>query len=431
MPVALTDPLPLPCGAVLPNRIAKAAMTEGVGDVLNRATDRHRVLYERWAKSGPGLQITGNVQIDRRSLERAGNVAIDGPQTPEAMAALKTFATAAKSGGGHAWVQINHPGRQTPKAVNPNPPAPSAISLSLPGGNFGPPRALTEAEILDFIGRFAHAAAVSREAGFTGVQIHAAHGYLLSQFLSPKANIRSDAWGGSLENRARFLMEAVRATRKAVGADFPVSVKLNSADFQKGGFAFEDSLQVARWLTQEKVDLLEISGGTYEQPKMAGLEGLLEPVFESGVRESTKARESYFARYADEMAKAAGMPLMVTGGFRTRAGMEAALNDGSTQAIGIGRPMCGAPDCVRALLDGKADELPSFEKSLVMGRGWLSLNSPFSIVRLINGFGAQGWYYQQIFRIADGLDPDLKLGVFKAFMRYQASEKAAAKALVR
>jgi 2,4-dienoyl-CoA reductase-like NADH-dependent reductase (Old Yellow Enzyme family) len=431
MPVALTDPLPLPCGAVLPNRIAKAAMTEGVGDALNRATDRHRVLYERWAKSGPGLQITGNVQIDRRSLERAGNVAIDGPQTPEAMAALKTFATAAKSGGGHAWVQINHPGRQTPKAVNPNPPAPSAISLSLPGGNFGPPRALTEAEILDFIGRFAHAAAVSREAGFTGVQIHAAHGYLLSQFLSPKANIRSDAWGGSLENRARFLMEAVRATRKAVGADFPVSVKLNSADFQKGGFAFEDSLQVARWLTQEKVDLLEISGGTYEQPKMAGLEGLLEPVFESGVRESTKARESYFARYADEMAKAAGMPLMVTGGFRTRAGMEAALNDGSTQAIGIGRPMCGAPDCVRALLDGKADELPSFEKSLVMGRGWLSLNSPFSIVRLINGFGAQGWYYQQIFRIADGLDPDLKLGVFKAFMRYQASEKAAAKALVR
>ena len=431
MPVALTDPLPLPCGAVLPNRIAKAAMTEGVGDVLNRATDRHRVLYERWAKSGPGLQITGNIQIDRRSLERAGNVAIDGPQTPEAMAALKTFATAAKSGGGHAWVQINHPGRQTPKAVNPNPPAPSAISLSLPGGNFGPPRTMTEAEILDFIGRFAHAAAVSREAGFTGVQIHAAHGYLLSQFLSPKANIRSDAWGGSLENRARFLMEAVRATRKAVGADFPVSVKLNSADFQKGGFAFEDSLQVARWLTQEKVDLLEISGGTYEQPKMAGLEGLLEPVFESGVRESTKARESYFARYADEMVKAAGMPLMVTGGFRTRAGMEAALNDGSTQAIGIGRPMCGAPDCVRALLDGKADELPSFEKSLVMGRGWLSLNSPFSIVRLINGFGAQGWYYQQIFRIADGLDPDLKLGVFKAFMRYQASEKAAAKALVR
>ena len=431
MPVSLTDPLPLPCGAVLPNRIAKAAMTEGVGDVLNRATDRHRVLYERWAKSGPGLQITGNIQIDRRSLERAGNVAIDGPQTPEAMAALKTFATAAKSGGGHAWVQINHHGRQTPKAVNPNPPAPSAISLSLPGGNFGPPRALTEAEILDFIGRFAHAAAVSREAGFTGVQIHAAHGYLLSQFLSPKANIRSDAWGGSLENRARFLMEAVRATRKAVGADFPVSVKLNSADFQKGGFAFEDSLQVARWLTQEKVDLLEISGGTYEQPKMAGLEGLLEPVFESGVRESTKARESYFARYADEMAKAAGMPLMVTGGFRTRAGMEAALNDGSTQVIGIGRPMCGAPDCVRALLDGKADELPSFEKSLVMGRGWLSLNSPFSIVRLINGFGAQGWYYQQIFRIADGLDPDLKLGVFKAFMRYQASEKAAAKALVR
>lgn len=431
MPIALKDPLALPCGAILPNRIAKAAMTEGLADARNIATDRHRVLYERWAKSGPGLQITGNIQIDRRSLERAGNVAIDGPQSAEAMAALKAFAAAAKSGGGHAWVQINHPGRQTPKAVNPNPPAPSAVPLALPGGNFGRPRALTEAEILDLIARFAYAAAVSREAGFTGVQIHAAHGYLLSQFLSPKANIRSDAWGGSLENRARFLLEAVRATRKQVGADFPVSVKLNSADFQKGGFAFEDSLRVAHWLSEEKIDLLEISGGTYEQPKMAGLEGLLEPVFESGVRDSTKARESYFARYADQMAKAAGVPLMVTGGFRTSAGMEAALNDGSTHVIGIARPICGAPDCVRALLDGAAEELPSFEKSLVMGRGWLSMNSPFSIIKLINGFGAQGWYYQQIFRIADGLEPDLKLGVFRAFLRYQAAEKSAAKALVR
>ncbi|MFT3808474.1 MAG: NADH:flavin oxidoreductase/NADH oxidase family protein [Micropepsaceae bacterium] len=427
----LETPLTLPCGSILPNRLCKAAMTEGLADSRNRPTMRHQTLYRRWAANGLGLQISGNIQIERTALERAGNVVLDGQEDDAALTALHAMTNAARRGGGHFWAQINHAGRQTPKAINPNPPAPSAVKPALPGGNFGQPRALAEDEILDLIDRFARAAETCRAHGFTGVQIHAAHGYLVSQFLSPRANIRTDAWGGSLENRARFLLEIVRATRRVVGPDFPISVKLNSADFQKGGFAFEDCLQVVEWLNAERIDLLEISGGTYEQPSMMGLEGMLEPVLDSDKRESTRAREAYFTRYAAAVAKVAQMPLMVTGGFRTRAGMEAALAEGSAHVIGLARPLCGAPDCAGPLLRGQADTLPSFEHQLAMGRGWLGQTSPFSIVRMINGFGALGWCYEQIYRIADGLAPDLKMGVFKAFRAYQATEAKAAKALQR
>ena len=136
--------------------------------------------------------------------------------------------------------------------------------------------ALEIPEIEEIVRRFGIAAAACQAAGFTGVQVHSAHGYLMSEFLSPRTNLRTDRYGGELANRARALLDTVRTVREAVGSDFPVSVKLNSADFQKGGFAFEDSLQVARWLEEAGVDLIEISGGTYEQPKLMGLEGIEE-----------------------------------------------------------------------------------------------------------------------------------------------------------
>ena len=145
--------------------------------------------------------------------------------------------------------------------VNPTPKAPSAVKLGIPGGKFGKPVPLTIAEIQDIIDSFANAAKTCQDAGFTGVQMHAAHGYLLSSFLNPRANQRTDDYGGSLENRARVLLEVVKKTRQQVGPKFPISVKLNSADFQKGGFQFENSLQVVQWLEKASVDLIEISGG--------------------------------------------------------------------------------------------------------------------------------------------------------------------------
>lgn len=426
----LKEQLKLPCGQVLPNRLAKAAMTEGLGDSFNRATPRHVALYRRWANGGLGLLLTGNVQIDRKHLERPGNVVIEGAQSAEAMAALKAWASAAKAGGAQVWTQISHAGRQTPKYVNPTPSAPSDIQLALPGGQFGKPRALTGDEIQDIIKRFAHVAAVSREAGFTGVQVHAAHGYLLSEFLNPRANHRTDEWGGSLPNRARLLLESVKAVRAKVGNDFAVSVKLNSADFQKGGFSFDDCIHVVELLNGAGIDLLEISGGNYEQPRMAGMDGL-EPVFEEKVRETTRAREAYFIGYAAAIAKVAKMPLMVTGGFRTRQAMNDAIEDGSTAVVGLGRPLCGEPMSAKRLIDGVIGELPTYEKMLRLGPGWLGPHSPFGMIKMINGFGAQGWYCLQLLRMGDGLEPDLKMSVWKAFTGYQKNEAQAAKALSR
>jgi len=428
MPGPLSEPLRLPCGQVLPNRLAKAAMTEGLADPKNRATERHVRLYKRWAEGGLGLLLTGNIQIDRRHLERAGNVVIEGPQSPEQIAALKVWTAAAKSGGAQVWAQISHAGRQTPKAVNPTPSAPSAVKLALPGGQFGDPRALTGDEVKDVIARFAHTASVCREVGFDGVQIHAAHGYLLSEFLSPRVNQRTDEWGGSLENRARLLLETIKAVRAKTGGDFAISVKLNSADFQKGGFTAEECLKVVEWLNAAGIDLLEISGGTYEQPRMAGLDGA-EPAFEEKVRESTRAREAYFIDYALAVAKVARMPLMVTGGFRTRAGMEEALAAGACQVVGIGRPLCGDPLAAKRLLHGETQSMPVYEKMLRLGPGWLGPNSPFSIFKMINGWGAQGWYCLQLIRMGEGHDPDLRMSVFQAFRSYAQNEAKAAKAL--
>jgi len=430
MPGPLTEPLRLPCGQTLPNRLAKAAMTEGLADPKNRATERHVRLYKRWAEGGLGLLLTGNIQIDRRYLERPGNVVIEGAQSPEQMSALRAWTAAAGAGGARVWAQISHAGRQTPKAVNATPVAPSAVKLALPGGQFGDPRALTGEEVKDVIVRFAHTASVCRDAGFSGVQIHAAHGYLLSEFLSPRVNQRTDEWGGSLDNRARLLLETVKAVRAKVGSDFAVSVKLNSADFQKGGFSAEDCLQVVEWLNGAGVDLLEISGGTYEQPKMAGVDGV-EPVFEEKVRESTRAREAYFIDYALAVAKVARMPLMVTGGFRTRAGMEDALAAGACQVIGIGRPLCGDPLSAKRLLNGETQALPAYEKALRLGPWWFGPNSPFMIFKMINGWGAQGWYCLQLIRMGDGLEPDLRMTVFQAFQAYARNETKTAKALDR
>jgi len=403
-------------------------MTEGVASSANEATARHAVLYGRWAQGGVGLQLTGNVQVDRRNLERPGNVVIEGPQSESHRTALSAYAAAAKSGGGAVIMQISHAGRQTPKAVNETPSAPSAVQVNMPGGQFGMPRAMSEKEVRETIGKFANAASIAKETGFDGVQIHAAHGYLISQFLSPISNKRTDEWGGPLENRARFLIEILRSVRLATGEGFTVGVKLNSTDFQKGGFSHEDCLTVVDMLNAEGVDFLEVSGGTYEQPKMAGIEGF-EPVFEEQVRESTRARESYFASYARSVKARAKMPILATGGFRTAAAMNGALEDGEADMIGLGRPLCGDPDTAAKLLSGEITEVDAWEKRLKLGpTKYLGPHSPINLLRGIVGWGMQGWFCLQIIRMADGLEPDQKHGVFSALRKYQAHEKACAEA---
>jgi 2,4-dienoyl-CoA reductase-like NADH-dependent reductase (Old Yellow Enzyme family) len=297
--------------------------------------------------------------------------------------------------------------------------------MKLPGGLFGKPRALTDDEIHDVISRFTITAGELCAAGFDGVQVHAAHGYLVSEFLNPLANRRDDQWGGSLDNRARLLIEIVRSVRGAIGADKVLSVKLNSSDFQKGGFSFSDCLRVVGMLDAEGIDLLEISGGNYEQPRMLGFDGL-EPVFEEDVRESTRAREAYFMGYAEKVIETASTPVMVTGGFRTRAAMEAAVEEG-VAVIGLGRPLCIDPDLPRKLLASDVDELPAPEKGFRLGPGWLGPHSGSDVIKAANGFAAMSYFYRNIIRMGDGQSTRDRMSLWGALVRHQVQERADAK----
>ena len=423
----ITDKLDLPCGVEIKNRICKGAMTEGLADAQNRATSQHVNLYDRWSSGGAAILLTGNVQVDHRFLERPGNVVIEGQQTNEQLSRLISYAEAGTKNDTHLWMQISHAGRQTPASVAETPVAPSEVQLEMPGAQFGKPRALSHEEILDIIQKFSHCANIAQDTGFTGVQIHGAHGYLISEFLSPDINLREDEWGGTLEKRAKFLIETVRSVRKAVGENFPVSVKLNSADFQKGGFSHEDAIQVATWLNEEGLDLLEISGGTYEQPHLVGIDMGLNPERAEKRRESTIAREAYFLDYAKDIRTVFNGPLMVTGGFRSTKGMNNALNENACDVIGIARPFCIDPDIANKLLNNTVSETPTLEKTMQLGPGWLGLNSPFSVIKGINGWGQQAFWCLNLIRMGEDLDPDLNLGVFKAFRDYQKNEKNAAK----
>ncbi len=417
----LSQPLTLPCGVVVPNRLSKAAMTEGLATSSGLPTPELERLYKLWSEGGAGMLLSGNIQVDADHLERPGNVVIDKEPDDTMKAALASWATAATSNGNQFWAQISHAGRQTQTNVNKQPKAPSAVKVGLPGGQFGKPIALTTEEIADIVRRFGVCAAACKEAGFTGVQIHAAHGYLLSQFLSPRSNLRGDNYGGSLENRARALLECVAAVRSAVGPDFPVAVKLNSADFQKGGFAFEDSLQVAKWLEHASVDLIEISGGTYEQPKLLGVEGL-EEAEEQNVQHSTKMREAYFVDFAIAMQEKVSIPLMVTGGFRHRDVMEQAVSSGGADLIGIGRPMCVMTDAPKQLMNG-LDELPRYERELAFFPTWLSFLNAIKPLRAMATFGVQFWFYAQLDELGTNGQAVPEISPFSATRRVMALQK--------
>lgn len=338
----LFSPLTLPSGAVLPNRLAKAAMEENLADE-NQLPGKALVdLYRRWAEGGAGLLITGNVMIDPTAMTGPGGVVLDARQ---ALSPFRDWARAAKSHGAQVWMQINHPGRQISANLGQQAVAPSAIRVAIEGASkyFAQPRAMTDEEILATIERFAVSARRAEEAGFDGVQIHAAHGYLISQFLSPLTNRREDRWGGALENRARILFEVIRAVRARVTPRFTVAVKLNSADFQRGGFDAADAGWVVEQLNGMSVDVVELSGGSYESPAMQG---------DPSPGGSTVAREAYFIDFARDIARAARMPIMVTGGVRRRDVALAALaaENGlpGVDILGVARALAFEPDLPKA-----------------------------------------------------------------------------------
>ncbi|MGH3517450.1 MAG: NADH:flavin oxidoreductase/NADH oxidase family protein [Haloechinothrix sp.] len=384
----LAEPLRLPCGTTLPHRLAKSALSEQLGDRRNQPTGELVELYRAWAEGGGGVLLTGNVMVDPRALGEPRNVAV--PHRPSAEA-YRPWADAVAGTDAQIWVQLNHPGRQSPRFLSRRPVAPSAVPFGDRGirSAFAPPRALTGEEIEAIIDRFALGAETFVDAGFSGVQIHGAHGYLVSQFLSPLTNLREDSWGGDATRRRRFLLELVGAIRARIGDRVPLSVKLNSADFQRGGFSEDESLQVVRELGEAGLDLLEISGGTYEKAAMMGLG-----------RASTASREAYFLGYARKARQVSDVPLMVTGGFSTPEAMAEALRDGALDLIGLGRPVIVAPDLPRRLLaddDARAERL-----------------CPKVGIKLADNLLEIQWHTQQMHRVASGRQVDPRRGAVRA-----------------
>ncbi|WP_017480426.1 NADH:flavin oxidoreductase/NADH oxidase family protein [Pseudomonas sp. PAMC 26793] len=335
------EALQLPNGQLISNRIAKAAMEENMADAHQAPSEALMRLYQAWAEGEPGLILTGNVMIDRHAMTGPGGVVLEDERHLDK---FRQWAAIGRAKGAQFWVQLNHPGRQTMANLGQPALAPSAVALDLGGFSkmFAQPKAMTEDDIQDVISRFATSARLAEKAGFSGAQIHAAHGYLLSQFLSPLSNQRTDRWGGSVENRARLLLEVVKAVRASVSPDFCVAVKLNSADFQRGGFDAADARAVVELLNPQAIDLLELSGGSYEAPAMQG-----------EARDGrTLAREAYFIEMASDLAKVASMPVMVTGGIRRLPIVQQVLDSGIAMA-GIATALTLEPHLIKQWRAGR------------------------------------------------------------------------------
>ena len=331
-PVKLFSPVTLPNGTVLSNRVAKAAMEENMADASHAPSGGLLNLYRAWANGGAGLILTGNVMVDRRAMTGPGGVVLEDDRHLER---FRRWARIGRANGAQMWLQINHPGRQMAAAMGQETWAPSPVALDLGrySNRFAVPREMTGADIAEAIARFTRTTQLAERAGFDGVEIHAAHGYLLSQFLSPLSNKRTDEWGGSPENRARLLMEIVKSVRGAVSRRFAVAVKLNAADFQRGGFGPEDAGRVVEMLNDRAVDVVELSGGSYEAPAMQGQVG-------DG---HTLSREAYFLEFARKISAVARMPLMLTGGIRRRSVAEQVIQSG-VSIVGIATALAVNPN---------------------------------------------------------------------------------------
>ncbi|MDO6471320.1 NADH:flavin oxidoreductase/NADH oxidase family protein [Maribacter sp. 1_MG-2023] len=389
----LQEEMILPNGVILSNRIAKSAMSENLSNKHHEPTSILINTYKTWANSGAGLLITGNIMIDSRAIGEPRNVVVENRKN---ITVLKDWAESVKGTNTHLWAQINHPGRQAMEQINSSLKAPSAIALKTGGRKKTTkkiPEVLSESEILEIIEAFANTSIILKEAGFSGIQIHGAHGYLVSQFLSPYTNIRKDKWGGTLENRSRFVVEVYRKIRERVGPNFPVGIKLNSTDFQKGGFSEEESMEVVKILSKEGIDLIEISGGTYEAPAMMGKR-----------KESTIKREAYFMDYIDKVRQITSTPIMLTGGFRTTAVMQDAIASNQLDIIGIARPFAIFPNIGNEIFnESQADFTTKIKKT-----GVKAIDGMMNIV----------WYESQIKRIGQGKKTNPKLSGWSVFFNY-------------
>ncbi len=379
----LFEPVELPCGVSLKNRIAKSAMSDSLGDGTGHPTSEQIRLYQRWANGGVAISIIGEVQGTADYAEKPGNLVLNEASE------LDRFRQLAQKGGENStqlWLQLGHAAALA-YAPTSNPKGPSA--LDLPGLQCGE---LTRDEIRRLPSEFARTADLARQAGFGGVQIHAAHGFLLSQFLSPLFNRRGDDYGGTIANRMRLLLETIGAVRAAVGSDFPVAVKLNSSDQLEGGFDEDDALKVTAALDRSSIDLLDISGGTYFPGAASASDGA--------------GRGPYFLDFARRARGLTRKPLMLTGGFKTRAQAEDALAGGAIDIVGLARALVLEPSLPELWRTGQLPE-PVFPRFSSPPEG-----------------GITAWYTMRLTAIgADSETPEFG-DLEQAVMEYDARDRA-------
>lgn len=387
----LQESFTLPCGVEIPNRIVKSAMSENDADEGGKPSERIIKLYNTWGKSGAGVLISGNVMMSKAALGEPHNVIVEDEKYLEA---LTRWGVAAQKNGSHLWMQINHPGRQAPK-FNKEVVSPSDVQLPILN-MFDQPRPLEEEEIWAIIEGFGQTALMAKKANWKGVQIHGAHGYLVSQFLSTRTNLRKDKWGGSIENRARFAIEIYKNIRSKVGPNFPIGIKINSADFQRGAFTEEASLQVIKMLAAQGMDMIEVSGGTYEKAAMMGRK----------LKKSTVEREAYFADFIVKARAITDAPLLLTGGFRTAAVMAKAIENKELDFVGIARPFAVNPFLANQIFEGKIQEIQAG-----------NVNTGIKFIDKM-GFMDTAWHTANMKRMGLGKSPKPKLSPLKVFLKF-------------
>ncbi|MEM7378957.1 MAG: oxidoreductase [Pseudomonadota bacterium] len=380
----LGTPLELPCGAVLKNRIAKSAMSDSLGDGQGDPTAAQMRLYERWAEGGVAVSFIGEVQVDARYPEKPGNLALWwGSDT----AKLRELARRARVGGAHLWPQLGHAGALAHPPISA-PAGPSALDLD--GLRC---RALSTAEVEALPGQFANTARAAQATGFSGVHLHAGHGFLFSQFLSPLFNRRTDGYGGSIEARARIVLDTVAAVRDAVGPAFPVGLRLNSSDLLEGGLTEAESLEVVGMLDGTALDLIDVSGGTYFP----------------GAASSSDAAGSgpYYVDYALRARARTRIPLMVTGGFKTRAQAVEAVGRGAADVVGVARAFAIDPSLAETWLGetGGDPGFPRFDGSPPPG-------------------GITAWYTQRLTAVGEDRDAAYDESLASALDAYDARDAA-------
>ena len=374
----LRRPLELPCGAILKNRLAKSAMSDSLANGEGEPTAAQMRLYERWANGGVALSLIGEVQGDFRFPEKPGNLVL-GETANQPM--LHSLTRRAAINNSHLWVQLGHAGALSHPPIS-RAAGPSALDI-----NGIKCREMSIDEVRELPHMFAQTAAAAKTVGFSGVQIHAAHGFLLSQFLSPLFNRRNDGYGGSIEARCRIIVEVIEKVRSMVGAKFPVGIKINSSDQLEGGLSEEDALVLVHILEQTSLDLIDLSGGTYFP----------------GAKASSDApnKGPYFFNFARQAKNITNIPLMLTGGFKSRAQALEVVASGAVDVVGLARAMVLDPHLAKVWLAEEGGD-PMFPRFQAAPPG-----------------GITAWYTMRLTALGEDREDTFSLDISSAIRAYE------------